>query len=145
MDNIVPTIKKALILGCSIIISFTFVSCDEIAKKLGYERIVTDNTQSQSNSNTGANQEMSSPTQSPTITRSFTVSARVYHFVGTAYDGIEKPTDNYVDRNIQVYSNGDIYSDGLPVRFSRTYGYDYECNRGNIIYKFNSREIDAIL
>lgn len=81
------------------------------------------------------------PQKSPTVVKSFSVQARVYHFVGTAMDGFEKPTSNYVTLTATLYDNGNVYCNGLPVRYCRTEGYDYECNEGNIIYKFNTSEI----
>lgn len=132
---------------CVFVICFsvTLLSCDEVARKLGYKKIINvdSNTQSYQIQNELSSDKIENV--ETTISRSFSVNARVYHFVGTAYDGYDKATDRYEIRNIQVYSNGDIYSDGLPVRFSHTSGFDYECNRGNIIYKFNSSEIDEIL
>ena len=129
---------------CIAILTISLSSCDEIARKLGYEKINSENAHNQS-SPKQSQPANNSNYESPYVTRSFTVNARVYHFVGTAYDVIEKATNRYENRNIQVYSNGAIYSDGFPVRFSLTQGYDYECNRGNIINKFNSTEIDNIL
>lgn len=184
------SIRCLIFLLCTINLSLLCISCDEIAKKLGYEKINSDNSTNSNQSSDSAQIEdltnkskssnsyqssnsnqienlsnSSKPTNSnhssnhnqinnlpsknkitsPSITRSFSVNARVFHFVGTIYDGYEKATDQYEIRNIQVYPNGEIYSDGLPVRFSMTQGYDYECNRGNIIYKFNSQEIDKII
>lgn len=85
----------------------------------------------------------------PSIIKTFNVRAKVYHFIGNAYDGYEKETNNSKTLEITVYSDGDVYctsvSSGgfpLPVRYSRTNGYDYECNSGNTIYKFNTSELN---
>lgn len=39
-------------------------------------------------------------------------------------------------------SDGNVYCNGMPVLFSATNDYDYECNNGNIIYKFNSDNLE---
>lgn len=81
---------------------------------------------------------------STTLVSSFAVTARIYHYIVGAGDGygIEKPTDKYVDLIVNVMSDGNVYCNGMPVRFSVTNGYDYECNNGNIIYKFNSDNLE---
>lgn len=77
------------------------------------------------------------------IVHSFVVKARIYHFIVGAGGGagFEKPTDKYIDIKIDRMDDGSVYFKSFPVRFSPTNGYDYECNDGNIIFKFNTDEL----
>lgn len=85
-----------------------------------------------------------------TVVSTFTVKARIYKMVQVGLKNYDKATNHYTDLEITLYSDGDafctyIHSESrktsLQVRDSMRDGYDFECNNGRIIYKFNTNEM----
>lgn len=139
------TINTTKMIGIVSLIVIICISCDFSTNK------VNNNSSKEEVNNTPSYDEMYKNTQTaPTVTKTFNVEAKIYHFIGTAYDGYEKATNKTITLKISMYSDGSVYctsvrSDGffsLPIRYSRTEGFDYECNNGNVIYKFNTNELD---
>lgn len=139
------TINTTKLIGIVSLIVIICISCDFSTNK------VNNNSSKEEVNNTPSYDEMYKNTQTaPTVTKTFNVEAKIYHFIGTAYDGYEKATNKTITLKISMYSDGSVYctsvrSDGffpLPIRYSRTEGFDYECNNGNVIYKFNTNELD---
>lgn len=120
---------------------FILISCNQIANKLGYERV---NNDSETKDNT-IKEQQKNPRPTPTVVKTFNVKAQIYHFIGDAYNGHEKATNKYATLKIEVYSDRTIYCTSMSfperVRYSETAGFDYECNDGNTIYKFNTDEL----
>nr|DAR52438.1 MAG TPA: chitin synthase regulator [Caudoviricetes sp.] len=134
---ILPLLYASLSLGGFAFIIWLLIKCDF-------------NANDKINNTTTKEVVNDTPNPTPTVTKTFNVEAKIYHFIGTAYDGYEKATNKTITLGISKYSDGSVYctsirSDGffpLPIRYSRTEGFDYECNNGNIIYKFNTNELD---
>lgn len=139
--------KAFKLIGVILLAMVLCTSCDLIAKKLGYKPI-TEETKSTAIEENHTNEYS---TSTSTVVKTFYVKAQIYHFIENAggCGGHEKATNNYSDIKISVYSDGDVYCTSithlgfpLPVRYSNTDGFDYECNSGNTIYKFNTSELN---
>lgn len=137
--------KTFRLIGMALLAIVLCNSCDSIANRLGYKPI----TEEAESTVIEEGQTNKYSTSAPTVVKTFYVKAQIYHFIGTAGSGYEKATNNYSDLEISVYSDNTVYCTSIThlgfsllVRYSNTKGFDYECNSGNTIYKFNTSELN---
>lgn len=87
------------------------------------------------------------PESKKTVVKRFTVTAEIYRVIQEGTSFYEKATNHYSDIEITLYSDGTAYCTSIPsnlpmpVRCLASGSYDFECNNGQIVYKFNTDEM----
>ena len=119
-------------------------SCDLIAEKIGFKA----NKEKKWNDwNTKSPMIILTPESKKAVVKRFTVTAEIYRVIQEGTSFYEKATNHYSDIEITLYSDGTAYCTSIssnlpmPVRCLASGSYDFECNNGQIVYKFNTDEM----
>lgn len=130
-------------IGIVLLTIISYTSCDLVTNKIGQQT----NKEKEENKTT---EKQTLYDEKRTVVKTFNVRAEIYKVVQEGTRFYEKATDNYCNIEITLYSDGTAYctsiisdSSNLPLRVRDTINEDYnfECNNGQTVYKFNTDEM----
>lgn len=130
-------------IGIVLLTIISYTSCDLVTNKMGQQT----NKGKEENKTT---EKQTLYDEKRTVVKTFNVRAEIYKVVQEGTRFYEKATDNYCNIEITLYSDGTAYctsiisdSSNLPLRVRDTINEDYnfECNNGQTVYKFNTDEM----
>ena len=130
-------------IGIVLLTIISYTSCDLVTNKIGQQT----NKEKEENKTT---EKQTLYDEKRTVVKTFNVRAEIYKVVQEGTRFYEKATDNYCKIEITLYSDGTAYctsiisdSSNLPLRVRDTINEDYnfECNNGQTVYKFNTDEM----
>lgn len=120
-------------------------SCDLITEKIGFK--ANKEKEKSETIETQKSYDYPTPESKKTVIKRFTVTAEIYRVIQEGTSFYEKATNHYSDIEITLYSDGTAYCTSIssnlpmPVRCLASGSYDFECNNGQIVYKFNTDEM----
>lgn len=135
-------------IGIVLLTIISYTSCDLVTNKMGQqtnkEKEEKETTEKQTS------YDYSSHESKRTVVKTFNVRAEIYKVVQEGTRFYEKATNHYCNIEITLYGDGTAYctsiisdSSNLPLRVRDTINddYNFECNNGQTVYKFNTDEM----